>query len=533
MKKLILILVIVAAAAVAGAPYFIGTTVEQGFRAEHEAAAREARLSGLEVELLDYKRGYLDAVATTRIGIIVPEDEEKVYVDLRHHISHIPQPGEQVIATIDSELLLDGKALRLVNPLFKGQSPFTANTRVFLDGHQEGTFNSPAASGELSEDGEAVVIEWQGLEGSVWESAARDHITFKMKSPGLVATPVLAEPSNAANDAAVTAPAAAAEQATDVAADPATTAGETEVATDEEMAEEMTQEEFDALLAEAAGQEGRLESLTLTQFSYEGDMNKAESGMWQGKASGHLASFAVKGTDKSGMPVDMQFNGVAMQGEQAERNGLIQASGSFNAKQVNFNGFELTNAVYDLAVENLDAGAMRAWQEAAGKMMEGVVDAQSPFASMLPHLPALVNAKPVIKVNELSVDSPMGHFAMKLDARLNGEWNDALLENPMMFASMLKADVDASVPRAVVVSMLQQKMREAIIMQAAASEMELSDEELEAAVSRSTEQQITGLITQGLIKENEAQLESRLEYNAGQLTINGQDASGLMGALMQ
>jgi hypothetical protein len=84
----------------------------------------------------------------------------------------------------------------------------------------------------------------------------------------------------------------------------------------------------------------------------------------------------------------------------------------------------------------------------------------------------------------------MGRFALKMEASVTGEWNEMLLENPALLATQLKANLDASVPRNVVVSALQQKMRNAILAQAAASEMEMSEEELENAVNRSVEQQL-------------------------------------------
>jgi uncharacterized protein YdgA (DUF945 family) len=152
---------------------------------------------------------------------------------------------------------------------------------------------------------------------------------------------------------------------------------------------------------------------------------------------------------------------------------------------------------------------------------------------MREHLPALFNAHPVLKINDLSVDSPMGRFALKMETSLNGEWNEMLLENPALLATRLKANLDASVPRNIVVSALQGKVRNAILAQAAASETEITPEELEATTNQAVEQQLSGLIAQGFIKENAAQLDSRIEFNAGNLSINGMDASPLMGMIMQ
>ena len=69
-------------------------------------------------------------------------------------------------------------------------------------------------------------------------------------------------------------------------------------------------------------------------------------------------------------------------------------------------------------------------------------------------------------------------------------------------------------------------------MQAIANETEINPEELEAAAQQAAEQQLAGLIAQGLIKENGAQLQSQVEFSKGQLLVNGVDASGMVGGMM-
>ncbi len=501
MKKLILIPLIAIAVALPAIPYHIGTTVEENFRIEHQEASREAALSGIEIELLDYQRGYLDATATSRISIIVPEGEEAPFIDLKHRISHIPQLSERVIATVESELLLSEEASTALAPLFKGEAPLSISTRIFLDGHQEGSFSSPAASGQLADQGsanESVRIEWQGLEATAWQSAARDHITFSMTSPGISVTPLEVAPQ-------------------------ASSGGEARAVT----------------VSSSNGTQPKPHSISMGQLRYEAELNRGTSGLWLGSATGSLASFDVNVITDDGSPNSLRLSGATMEGEQSETNGLIRASGTFSAKSLNVDGFELSNAHYDIGLENIDAAALRAWQQTAQQLMQAAgkantqAEVMNPFAPMLEQLPALVNAQPVFRINDLSVDSPMGRFAIKMDSRINGQWNDALLQSPAMLATMLKADLDASVPRTIVIGALQQQVQNAILMQAAASETELSGEQLAAAVDQAVQQQLAALIGQGFIREKAAQLETHVEYNAGQLLVNGQDASALMGMMMQ
>jgi uncharacterized protein YdgA (DUF945 family) len=192
----------------------------------------------------------------------------------------------------------------------------------------------------------------------------------------------------------------------------------------------------------------------------------------------------------------------------------------------------LSNAVYDFALENIDADAVVAWQKTAAKMMRGGVAPDKAFEPMAENIPALFNAHPVLKINDISVDSPMGRFALKVNSSITGEWDDMLLQSPVMIVPMLKLDLEANLPRLVVVSMLKQQIHATVLQQAALSEAEMTAEELEAAVNQGVEQQLGGMIAQGFIKESGAQLQTHVEFAQGKLMVNGVDASAMLGGMM-
>ncbi len=490
MKKIVLLLVLGIVAALPAIPYYIGTTVEESFRTTHEEAATDAALSGFDVELIDYQRGFLDATASTRITVSMPQDnkQEKLTFEMLHKISHLPQLDKQVIATVNSELILSDELTAELDKLFKGASPLVMKTRIFFDGHQEGTIHSPSARAQIS-DKTTLDIEWQGLDGTAWQSAERDRVTFSLFTPGISMRPLNNEPL--ANS--------------DI--DPAATAADTESSPNE--------------------------SITLKELRYGGEIHRAASGMWMGGGEGSLANFSINMTDKSGTPTSILINSVSLKADQKESSGLIGASGAFTANSINFNGFMLSNAVYDFAIENIDASAVVAWQKTAAKIMKAEIAPDKAFEPMAENIPALFNAHPVIKINDISVDSPLGRFALKMNTSINGEWDDMLLQNPIMVVPMLKIDLKANLPRMIVVSMLKDQLRGALLRQTAMSDTEMTAEELEATVNQSVEQQLGGMIAQGYIKEKAAQLESHLVFEAGQLTVNGIDASPMLGGMMR
>ena len=477
MKKIILLPILIIGAAASAAPYLIGTTVEDSLRLELEEAAKDAAMSGFTIELVDYQRNYLDATATSRISFAMPNGnkQQSTSLDMQHKISHIPQILEQVIASVDTELLLSDETKAELDPLFKGQSPLLIKTRIFLDGHQDASIHSPDVKGQLSKDGKDIAIDWRGINGYLWQSAERDNITFNAHLPGMTMNPIKAQ-SNASDGA-------------------------------------------------------KDETLSLQELRYSGKMHRGNNGMWLGDVEGSVDSIAVDANNE-GEAFSLLINNIGIKGNQNESNGLINGGGAFTANSINVNGFLLSNAVYDVAIENIDADTVLAWQETAGTMMQNKIDPAKGLEPLAKHIPALFNAHPALQIKNLSVDSPMGRFAFKLDASVKGKWEDKMLQNPVLLVPALKLDLDADLPKAIAVMLMKKQISDALIQQATLSGTEINAEQLDAHVNQVIEQQLGGLITQGYIKEDKAQLQSHITFNDSKLTVNGVDASQIIAAIM-
>lgn len=469
MKTTIFMFFMLVAGAIPSTANYIGKTVEEGLRTEHTKLQQEAALSGYTIELVDYQRQMYDARATTRITIPNPNENDDFVLEITHRISHIPQPFKQIIATVDSEFVLTDETAEILTPLFKNQAPLTSHASLFFDGHHEGTFYSPAASGALV-GVERVMVEWQGLKGTVWQSEQLDKIKLSMSMPKLDIHSV---------------------------------------------------------------DENRPNSISFTNMNYQADMIKGASSIWGGTSQINIGSMIANITDMRGTNTAINIDTINLQGEQSEHNGLAQGSGVIKSRRITFNEFSVTDVTYDVAVENIDIKAIIAMQAAIQEMVNETSKPADPMQPFIAHLPALYNAHPVLKINDLSVNSPMGKFQLKMELSSTGEWNDMILVNPAMLATMVKTNIDASVPRNVVEMVLRQEIQKKIITRTVANDIELSDEEFEKTVTQSVNQQIEGFIQMGYIKVNEGQLESRLQYDAGKITINGIDASLLAGAMMR
>jgi uncharacterized protein YdgA (DUF945 family) len=232
-------------------------------------------------------------------------------------------------------------------------------------------------------------------------------------------------------------------------------------------------------------------TISLRELNYSGRMQRGTQGLWLGSIDGSIDSIAVDVIEE-GNPFSILINAIGFKGDQSESNGLISGGAAITANSINVNGFLLSNAVYDIAVENIDTNALVAWTETATKITQGKADPNQPFEPLKKYIPALFNAHPVMRIKDLSVDSPMGRFAFILNASVTGKWDDMMLQNPTLIVPMLKIDLDANLPKSIVVLGLKQH-----------------------------------------IKENDLQLQSSIAFDAGKLTINGVDATPFIDRIMQ
>jgi len=174
----------VVAVGAAIAPYFIGMKAESSLRADHEIMAQEVILPGLAITLDDYQRGYLGAEAITAITF-TPEakDAKPVRLELRHHISHLPNLAHFAIASAHSELVLPPELQKEADKFLTGQAPLTIDTYIGITGAESAEINSPAFKTSLDEK---TSLEWKGMQGNATESSNNRHVTTNITLPGAV-----------------------------------------------------------------------------------------------------------------------------------------------------------------------------------------------------------------------------------------------------------------------------------------------------------------------------------------------------------
>lgn len=174
-------LVVIAAAT----PYLVGMQAERSLRADHEILAQEVLLPGLAITLDDYQRGYLGAEALTAITFTPSAtDAEPIRLEIRHHISHLPNLRHLAVATARSELVLPAELQKEADQFLKGQSPLTITTHIGITGAQTAELNSPTFKTTL--ENKATTLEWKGIQGSGTKSGDSNEITNDVVMPGII-----------------------------------------------------------------------------------------------------------------------------------------------------------------------------------------------------------------------------------------------------------------------------------------------------------------------------------------------------------
>ncbi|MFZ3121230.1 MAG: YdgA family protein [Variovorax sp.] len=212
MSKKAVLGVLAAAIAVAygGSTWFAGSKVKSVYDTAFDELPKQTAL--VRVVERKYDRGFLGAVSTVTLEIgcaadataAAPapdakpadgeeDDEDKDEADskppkplritVKDTIRHGPLAGGTLAtATIDSELVLDGKEQAEAEKLFGKAKPLTAHTKIGFDGAYASDFT--IAPAKLAEDGKGQ-LAWQGAQARVEVNGARTKARYEMTMPGL------------------------------------------------------------------------------------------------------------------------------------------------------------------------------------------------------------------------------------------------------------------------------------------------------------------------------------------------------------
>lgn len=150
-------------AAACAVPWYVGMQTEEAMRGEARTLAGSAQFP-FNVAYTRYERGWFSSNAVSRVTL---KAEPNVYLDLRHDISHLPDPqaGWVRVHTVPE---WTGPAKDMLAFYFGAQPALTVDTVIGFDGSRRTEFRSPP----FSKQGPGPVkVNWGGMQGLVMVGA--------------------------------------------------------------------------------------------------------------------------------------------------------------------------------------------------------------------------------------------------------------------------------------------------------------------------------------------------------------------------
>ena len=158
--KLVAVSVGILAGAASAAPWYNGLRTEQKMRADIETLGADKQ-SPVTISYTRFERGWLASEAVSRIAL---KADPKLYVDVRHQISHVPDRASWV--RMHSVPQWTGELKAELDYYFSGQAPISVDTVFNYDGSRVSHFVSPAFTKPLHQQPETTVT-WGGMQGNL------------------------------------------------------------------------------------------------------------------------------------------------------------------------------------------------------------------------------------------------------------------------------------------------------------------------------------------------------------------------------
>ena len=141
---------------------------------------------------------------------------------------------------------------------------------------------------------------------------------------------------------------------------------------------------------------------------------------------------------------------------------------------------------------------------------------EEPAIALWQAFPTLLSGKPMLNVQQLSVDTEDG--PANFSAQLSYVGQDAQAFDP---ASDIQALLRAKLPKSMLVQLLDAKVRSDYLMLLEQLGQDLDEQDMQAAVEDGVSKRLKGLLELGAIQEDGEHYGAELQLQQGELTLNG------------
>lgn len=289
-----------------------------------------------------------------------------------------------------------------------------------------------------------------------------------------------------------------------------------------------------SLTAPALSVEDNEGTFAIDNLHYDTQLRRGDHQLWFGNAKASMEMLLLDVDSPKNGPTHMKLNNLVFTSEQRESGKLVNMNGKFTFDSADVNGFTVENGVYDAGYSNLDAASLGQINASVKEIMRR--QPQEPgmlLAGLLPHLRGLLSQKPELSVQQLKVDTPMGTIDGKMHMALLDELGDQVMQNPAELMNMMSLDIEASLPKPLLMGIFSASARNSVMRAAKAQEKTLSEEEIAEQVNTMVQQQVQGLLAQKLMVDEGENYATAIHYMPQNLIINEQDVTPMINGLMQ
>lgn len=273
------------------------------------------------------------------------------------------------------------------------------------------------------------------------------------------------------------------------------------------------------------------ENVSIRPVTLTSSMTKQDNGLWSG--NGKIQAEAVTGT-LPGMG-NFEMKNLVITTEQTSTGEVANGAMTFDIDHVTFGPYNVDKIGYAVALRNMDAPALvrlnQAMAESGGNPDEvmGVY-----MMKLMGELPNFMGRKPELEMSRLHFKSDFGNLDGNMLVKYTGE-----AVNPMQDPAAVVAALDANAEltmskqllRQILLSSTQKRLMQQLAMGGGDSMPDPA--EINAMAAQSVDQQLGLFTMQNWLVEDEENYSTKVSFNKGALTINGQPADELMSVMGQ
>ena len=258
-------------------------------------------------------------------------------------------------------------------------------------------------------------------------------------------------------------------------------------------------EEQDGSRMEMSGAELRFDARIPQGYSF-----------WLGSSAMQLEHLNVRdATDESTVSVQ----GVEIKSVNQLKQELLSSDMSLHVKELQSPSFSTKNILLQIQANNINAPWFEQWMG----MMQTAGSTDEQVNQLIETLPLLLEGKPELQIQRLSMDSSDGPVALSAFLRYVGEQPQAF--DPAMD---MAGQVQLSMPVQLIKLIMDGRVRNDYVQLLEQMGSEVEEEELQAAVEKGVQQRLQMLIDNGVLKQGADGVSATLSFSEGEFKLNEQ-----------